>query len=347
MFQREFSMCSSPLLSVIVPVYNAESYLSKCLDSLLAQDFSDYEIILVDDGSTDSSGAICDQYTSKNPICHCIHRTNGGHVSARKSGLEISRGQYVTFVDNDDWIAPDMYRKMCQAVYDTHADIVVCDYIAAMPDRETVVRTLFAPGYYDKTRLEKEVYPSMIYSGSFFHYGIGPTYWNKIFRRDLFQDHLFRVPNDIIIGDDALATYSCMLKASSIYYIDEPFYYYRSTAGSVSRRAEVPAKRLVENHKVFDTLRNVIDTSKYPCMEKQLDYYFVYQSLLTYELVFKNMTRMSLDFKQSFEDECNDPLIRKAFASVPIKDITGTHNKLYAFCIRHHLYRLFRLLLKH
>lgn len=339
-------MSNSPMLSIIVPVYNAEDYLCKCLDSLLAQDFPDYEVILVDDGSTDSSGAICDKYTSENPVFRCIHKSNGGHTSARKSGYEICRGKYVAFVDSDDWVSPDMYRKMCRAVYDTDADIVVCNHTAVMPDKEAVVRAIFAPGYYDKTRLEKEVYPYMIYSGSFFQFGAVPSLWNKLFRRELLQCHLFHVPSDIVVGEDALTTYSCMLEASSIYFIDEPLYYYRSTVGSVKRRA-VPVERLTENHKLFDTLQNVIDISSYPCMEKQLDYYFVYQSLLTYTLIFKNPDTASPDCRQAFMNECHHPIIRKAFASVPIRDIVGSHNKLYALCVRYQLYRLFRFVVKH
>lgn len=339
-------MSNGPLLSIIVPVYNAEDYLCKCLDSLLEQDFPDYEIILVDDGSTDSSGFICDRYASENPLFHCIHKTNGGHTSARKSGYEISRGQYVTFVDSDDWVSPDIYSKMCQAVCDTHADIVVCDFTAVMPDKEAVVRTLFPPGYYDKNRLEKEIYPSMIYSGSFFQFGVVPSLWNKLFRRELLQNHLFHVPNDIIVGEDAITTYGCMLEASSIYLIDDALYYYRSTVGSVKRRA-VSFERLFENRRLFETLQNVIDISAYPCMEQQLDYYFVYQSLSTYARVFKDLNPTSPDCRQIFMNECHNPIIRKAFASVPIRNIVGTHNKMFAFCIRYKLYWLFGLLVRH
>ena len=339
-------MSNSPLLSIIVPIYNVEAYLCKCLDSILAQGFTDYEVILVDDGSTDNSGTICDKYASENSVFRCVHKPNGGHTSARKKGYEISRGQYVAFVDSDDWVSPDMYRKMCQAACDTHADIVVCNYTAVMPDKEAVVRALFAPGYYDATRLEKEVYPHMIYSGSFFQFGVVPSLCNKLFRRELLQSHLFHVPNDIVIGEDALATYSCMLEASSIYFIDDPLYYYRSTVGSVKRRT-VPIERLIENHKLFDTLQSVIDVPSYPYMEKQLDYYFVYQSLLTYERIFKNLDMASPDYRKAFMNECHNPIIRKAFASVPIRDIVGKHNKLYAFCVRQKLYRLFRFLLRH
>lgn len=339
-------MCSNPLLSVIVPVYNVENYLCKCLDSLVGQDFSDYEIILVDDGSTDGSGDICDRYAAAHAHVRSLHQDNGGHTSARQNGFRVSHGQYVTFVDSDDWIAPDMYRKMYQAIHDTRADIVICNYTAVMPNKEEICRNFFSSGFYDKARLDKEVYPYMIYSGTYFKYGIAPSLCNKLFRRELLENHLLRVPNDVVVGEDALASYSCMLEASSIYFIDESFYYYRSNVSSVSRRA-IPVRRLLENHIVFDMLQQVIDTSKYPCMEKQLDYYCVYQSLLTYELVFRNMTHLSSEFRQLFTDECNYVPIRKAFATVPVRDITGTHNKLYAVCIRHKLCSLFKFLLRH
>lgn len=339
-------MQSSPLLSVIVPVYNVENYLTKCLDSILAQDFSDYEIILVDDGSTDSSGMICDQYAAANPSLQCIHKPNGGLPSARKSGYEACRGQYVTFVDSDDWIAPDMYSKMCQAIHDTQADIILCNHTSVMPGGEEICSVPFLPGFYDKDRLEKEIYPFMIYSGIYFKYGISPNLWNKIFRRELLQKHLFHVPNDVIVGEDALAAYSCILEASSVFLLDDALYYYRSNADSLSRRA-VPVKRLQENQKMFHTLQNVIDVATYPCMQKQLHYYFVYQSLLAYVLIFKNMTPADPAFRSLFTAECNSPLIHDAFTHISIRKIAGMHNRLYAFCIRHRLFALFRFLLNH
>ena len=342
---KETAMHNPPLLSVIVPVYNVEKYIRNCLDSILAQDFTDYEIILVDDGSTDNSGAICDEYAAGHPAFHCIHKTNGGLPSARKCGFEASQGKYITFVDSDDWISPHMYRKICQAIQDTQADIIFCNYIAAMADREEVCTMPFAPGFYDKMRLEEEIYPFMLYSGTFYKYGISPNLWNKAFRRESFRKHLMHVPNDVAVGEDALASYSCILDAGSAYILEDALYYYRSNADSMSRRT-IPVERLLENRKMFQTFRNVIDTETYPCMEKQLDYYFVYQSLLTYELVFKKIAH-SLSFKKIFLEECNVPLLRKAFHSVAIRDIGGIHNKLYAFCIKYRLSTLFRFLLRH
>lgn len=335
-----------PLLSIIVPVYNAEKYLCRCLDSILAQSFSDCEVILIDDGSTDSSGAICDQYAKKHSLFKCIHKPNGGSASARKCGYESTRGQYVAFIDSDDWIAPDMYEKMCQAARKTQADIILCNYTAVMHDKTEVCSVPFAPGFYDRHRLETEVYPYMLYTGTYYKYGISPNLWNKIFRRDLLKKHLFHVPDDMVVGEDTLTTYSCLLEASSACIMDEALYFYRSNADSLSHKP-VPVKRLQENHKLFTTFHDVIDTTAYPHMEKQMNYYFVYQSLLTYTLVFKNMTDMSQSYKEYFLEECRFPLIKNAFARIPIRDISGMHNRLYAFCIRYRLYSLFKLLLKH
>lgn len=339
-------MSTSPLLSIIVPVYNVENYLCQCLDSLLAQNLSDYEIILVDDGSTDNSGTICDQYAALHSVFQCVHKPNGGLPSARKYGFEASHGQYVTFVDSDDWVSSDMYCRMCQAIYDTQADVVVCDYIAAMPDREEVCTTPFSTGFYDKARLEREVYPFMLYSGVFYKYGLAPSLCNKIFRRKLLRRHLLHVPNDVVVGEDAMASYSCLLEADSVFILKEAFYYYRSNAGSVSHQA-MPSRRLQDNHKLFQTLHDVIDTTAYPCMERQLDYYFVYQCLLTYPPVFRNMTASPAVQKQIFCEECDFPLLQKAFAHVPVKEITGIHNKLYALCIRYRLFGAFRFFLQH
>ncbi len=344
-------MNETPLLSVIIPVYNVEQYLCQCLDSILAQDFDDYEVILVDDGSTDKSGVICDQYAREHTAFRCIHKANGGHTSARKCGYEASRGEYISFVDSDDWIAPDMYHKICQVIRHTHADIIHFGYIAAMPDKEETWQIPFSSGCYDKKRLEKEIYPRMLYAGTYFKYGISPNLWNKIFRRELLRKHLFQVPNEITVGEDALTTYSCMLEASSMYFMEEAFYYYRSNDSSTSH-STVPFSRLSVNHRMFDTLHSTIDISSYPYMEQQIYYFIVYQCLLTYVLVFQNMTRASHNFqpennfRQAFLEECRYPLIHKAFSSIPVKAIGGMHNKLYALCVRHGLAGLFRFLLK-
>ena len=204
-------MPATPFLSIVIPVYNAEKYLACCLDSILAQDYSDYEVILVDDGSTDRCPSLCDAYAAADPRIHCLHQPNSGHTAARQNGVKASRGQYIAFVDSDDWVSPEMYRRMCTAAKDTHADLIHCNFTAVMPDKEKLCDIPFPAGFYDKTQLIETVYPNMIYFGTYFVFGIAPNLWNKLFRRELFERYLFRLHHNIIVGEDGPITYACML----------------------------------------------------------------------------------------------------------------------------------------
>lgn len=334
---------SNPFLSIIIPVYNVELYLSKCLDSILVQTFTDFEVLLIDDGSTDNSAALCDSYAEKDDRFRCFHKENGGHTSARQTGLQHAAGTYITFVDSDDWVDPGMYQKMCSVAKDTGADTVCCNYIAATPNGDIKCRSSFQEGLYRKAQLEEEVYPRMIYSGTYFTYGEAPSLCNKMFRKNLLEKNLYNVPRSVKIGEDALASYVCLLESSAVYFCEEYFYYYRSSASSLTHNMD--EKRLSENRTLFDMLLHIIDFSVYPYMERQLDYYFVYQCLLTFVPVFSNMAGSRKNIRPLFLDECAYPPVKKAFRSVKIRDINGLHNKLYAFCIRHRLYSLFRFFL--
>lgn len=334
---------ANPFLSVIIPVYNAEAYLPRCLDSLLAQTFTDFEAILVDDGSTDGSAALCDGYARKDNRFHCIHKKNGGHTSARQAGLGKAAGTYVAFVDSDDWTAPAMYQTMCSAAKDTGADMVCCNYTAVTPKGDILCRSSFREGFYEKAQLEEEVYPRMLYSGTYFTYGTAPNLWNKLFRRELLTKNLCSVPLSVKLGEDALITYICLLEASSVFFCDESLYFYRSSSSSLTHSMD--ENRLRENRTLFDAFLGIIDLSVYPCMERQLHYYFVYQCLLTYVPVFTDIPASR--GRRIFFDECTYPPVKEAFHAVKIRDINGLHNKLYAFCIRHRLYGLFRLFLSH
>lgn len=336
---------SNPFLSVIVPVYNVKPYLAHCLDSILAQTFTDYEVIIIDDGSTDGSAALCDGYAKRDSRFRCFHKKNGGLVSARQAGFRHVRGQYVTFVDSDDWIAPGMYQRMCHAAADTDADTVCCNYTASTPKGDILCRCAFPEGLYEKAQLEETVYPRMLYSGSYFTYGEAPNLWNKLFRRELLEKNLPPVPHSVKLGEDALVSYICLLESSRVYFCEDYFYYYRSSSSSLTHNMD--KNRLSENQTLFDSLLKTIDLSAYPYMERQLDYYFVYQCLLTFVPVFSSLPDSAGETRPLFLDECSRPVIRKAFRSVPIREISGLHNKLYALCIRHRLYRLFRFLLAH
>lgn len=147
--------CEKPLLSIIVPVYDVERYLPKCMDSILAQTFTDFELILVDDGSPDNCPALCDAAAAKDARIRVIHQKNGGLSAARNAGLDAARGAWIGFVDSDDYIAPEMYEALYHAVQSTGADLALCDYAE--------VDETGAPCQSMHIRLEKRTLPGGIY----------------------------------------------------------------------------------------------------------------------------------------------------------------------------------------
>lgn len=224
-----------PFLSIIVPIYNAEKYLEECLDSIINQTFQDFELILVNDGSTDSSKEICERYVNDNTNVHLINKENGGLVSARKAGLALVQGEYIGWVDADDSVMPQMYDEMCKKAIRTQVDIVICDIWSWEGDKLTPLKQAIEKGgFYNKEDLKKNFYPYMLYSGKFYTFGILPAQFNKIVRAPIIKKNLNLVDNKISIGEDGACTYFCMLDAESIYYLKGKFLYkYRTNLGSM------------------------------------------------------------------------------------------------------------------
>ena len=336
-------------LSVIVPVYNmgAGGKLRYCMDSLLGQTFSDMEIIGVDDASTDDSLVILREYERDFPgkvrvVASPVNRRQGG---AKNLGLQAASGDWIGFVDSDDWIAPAMYEQMCGAAIKYDADVVCCNYTAVTSKEHIERRDVCSPGFYDRSGLEEKIFPTMLFSGDFFHFGVSPSLCNKLFRASLFEKHLFRVPLSLKLGEDGLAVYPCLLEASCACFLEESFYYYRSSGGSLTHTMD--RGRLAENRLLFDTYDQLIDLTMHPCMEKQLLYYYAYQCLLTLPPVFRAKQASGQNDRKAFLAECSYPPIRRAFRVVKSGCVSGLHNKAYVFCLRYGLYGPFRFFLTH
>lgn len=226
------------MISIIVPIYNVIPYLPQCLESLVRQTFSDIEIILVDDGSTDGSAEICNRYARQDSRITVIHKENGGLVSARKTGLKAANGEYIAYVDGDDWIELNMYERMYARITEWNADVVMC---GRYEDTGSVSRKVFhgiPEGRYDKRALLKDVYPRMIVNDAFFEWGIFPGVWDKLFRRERLERFQMAVDERIMMGEDAACTYPCLLNAESVYVMQECLYHYRQRASSMVK--EVP-----------------------------------------------------------------------------------------------------------
>ena len=220
-----------PKVSIIVPVYNAEKYLQECVESVLCQTLSDIELILVDDGSTDSSPALCDQYAVQDYRVKVIHKPNGRAASARNAGLRAASGEYVAFVDADDWISPDMYEKMLQ----TNADVTLCDYVRFQGEKQfPFTQPNVAAGFYNKAQIREIIYPHLVMDG--IEYPITISNWALLIRREVIVKNRLSYREDIRISEDAPFGSEVLYCADSFAYLKgDQLYHYRMTEGSASR----------------------------------------------------------------------------------------------------------------
>lgn len=206
---------NSPKISIIVPVYKVEQYLRRCLDSIVAQTFTDWECILIDDGSPDNSGAICDEYVAKDNRFSVIHQKNQGVSAARNAGLDAAKGDWVGFVDADDWIDKDMYDSAIYAGNINKAEIVMFGVFDEYKNKQKT----FCPklNLTDKELLIKSFpkYPNYL------NYPV-----NKIFNTKLIKENNIKYPQGIKICEDLLFNLYCFFYANSFYQIKKSFYHY-------------------------------------------------------------------------------------------------------------------------
>lgn len=175
------------MISVIVPVYKIEEYLRQCLESLSAQTLDDMEIIIVDDGSPDGCPEICDEYAAKDARMKVVHKQNGGLLSARKAGVAASSGDYIGFVDGDDWVEPETFMNMHNAIIKYSPDMVLSDFLSDFGERREPSDQCFEEGFYDRARLESEIFPKMLFDGRFYRFGVNPNCWSKLVKRELIE----------------------------------------------------------------------------------------------------------------------------------------------------------------
>lgn len=217
---------SNDLISVIVPVYNVEKYLSQCINSILNQTMKNLEIILVDDGSLDNSGKICDEFAKKDNRIVVIHKENNGLSSARNAGLEIATGDYIGFVDSDDWLDENMYGTLLKLIKDTNADISCCKFFQTANGEEKIppINNEIIESFNNIEGLNN------FYTDLYIQTVVA---WNKLYTRKLFDNVVYPVGK---IHEDEGTTYKLFYKANKITYTNKPLYYYRITPNSITTR---------------------------------------------------------------------------------------------------------------
>lgn len=319
------------MLSVIIPVYNVEEYLEKCVDSVINQTLSDIEIILVDDGSTDNCGKICDSYAQRDSRIKVIHKQNGGLMSAWKCGLSSARGDIIGFVDSDDWIDSDMYEKMLCCMNEHNVDLVCASLIREFDDRSEREQMFVRTGRYDRAQIEKEIFPCVISMGTMLDRCITPNRVTKIFKKERLLKNIHRCDERISLGEDFVAVFPYVCDAESMYVMDFYPYHYRirgtSIMGSFNPKFTEQALLLNENLKATANEKSVCDfTSQLHNDLISLVYYGIERNIASNTASRKQM----VDYiKQSF----SHPYVKSALANETVSK-NNKKCKMYRIILR-------------
>lgn len=222
-------------ITVIIPVYNAQQTLGRCIDSLLRQTYTDFEILLVDDGSTDESGAICDRYQEKNDRIKVIHKSNGGPAAARNTGLNYVMSdfdsEWIAFADSDDWVHERYLEDLYRACIENDTSISICKYREVSCEQDALTP------FEDK--------PSSVICAEDVmcdYADVSAAVWGKLYRKELFRN--IRYPEELTVGEDSATTYRVLFQCEKIALVQLPLYYYYNNPCSLTHQSESLEQRL-------------------------------------------------------------------------------------------------------
>ena len=238
-----------PMVSIVVPIYNAEQYLRRCVDSILNQEYTDFELLLVNDGSTDASGDICEEYGDQDPRVIVIQKENTGVSDSRNRALDRARGKYLQFLDSDDWITPDATRLFVRAAEEYGCDMVISDFYRVVGERLSTKGDIEEEGVLTR----EEFAAHMMENPADFYYGV---LWNKLYRRDIVEEHNLRMDTDINWCEDFMFNLEYIRYAKVFYALHAPIYYYVKRKGSLASQGINISKTVKMKLNVFEYYNN-------------------------------------------------------------------------------------------
>lgn len=319
-----------PKLSIVIPVYNVENYLAKCLDSVIYPELSDYEVLIVNDGSTDSSGKICEEYARKySDLIRVVTTPNAGVGSARNTGLELARGEFILFIDSDDYLSEGAIIEMMDTLKLGY-DMCIFDinFVNGEGHKFKYVHGCSREGF-----LSLDTFPQLLFEM--------PSAWNKIYRRALFIDNEIFYPRRIWY-EDMYVTPWLYTKADKIYSIHKGWHNYVQRAGSITNN-----KNTQRNLEIIPAVEAMLDAYKqegvYEKYKNELEYSAFYNQVLT------SITRVNLaDPKSDVQDKLLENYIEKFpdyLRNPYIKNLPRKY-KLIHFLIRNKMRRSLHLLMR-
>lgn len=272
------------MISIIVPVYNVSAYLEQCINSILNQKYYNYEVILVDDGSTDKSGIICDRYAEKYNCIRVIHKQNGGLSDARNHGLDIARGSYICFIDSDDYVSENYLSVMYRNLIENEVDISCCGFSKVYDNGKQIYNLRQVREKYCGEDIQ--IYLNV---DGYFNVAV----WNKLYKKSLFKKRRFPVGKN---SEDAYIQCHIMNEAKSLFYDSTPEYYYRQRGGSITKSTSIIYDTMKSNELQYQFYQDnrLMKALPYGGQRLLLAYIGVYNNLLCKTVLSADVTKESI-----------------------------------------------------
>lgn len=252
--------CMKPMVSMIVPVYNAREYIERCIDSILNQEYKEFELLLIDDGSSDGSGEICDTYAAADKRVRVFHKENSGVSDTRNLAIGHAEGKYLQFADSDDWLTQDAMKLMVRAAEESGCDLVISDFYRVVGERVSQKGDIEEDGVLS----QEEFAGHMMENPADFYYGV---LWNKLYKRELVEQHRLRMDTEISWCEDFMFNLEYIRHAQKIYALHAPVYYYVKRKGSLVNQGLSITKTVRMKLMVFEYYNNfykhVLDEEDY------------------------------------------------------------------------------------
>ncbi|MCR4911069.1 MAG: glycosyltransferase [Bacilli bacterium] len=318
------------LFSVVVPVYNVENYVSKCLETLINQTFKDFELIIVNDGATDCSLSICKEYAKKDKRIRIITQENKGLAIARRTGALKAKGDYIVNVDSDDWVDENYLEEMANIINNCHVDVVCMNHYEN--DDKLIQNANFNDIILDKEGIKKVIYPYLIRNVRYEYFR--PTAWAKAFKRELFTNNT--CTTRIQVGEDGAVICPIIVQSNNIYLSSKAYYHYRISDGSMIQNKKPRNYSDVIN--VYNHLKDKLgdDFEKFKLQVDRLICHLAFNCSITQFYG----DRSYKEAKKIILENLNNPIISEAIKHIDSKGFKGN---LLRYSLKHHRIYLMKL----
>ncbi|MBP3419607.1 MAG: glycosyltransferase family 2 protein [Marinifilaceae bacterium] len=293
------------LISIVCPVYRAEAYIRRCVDSIMNQSFDDFELILVDDGSPDGSGTICDEYSAADSRVKVYHKHNGGVSSARRYGVERATGEYLIHADPDDWVEPDMLAELYKRAVESKADMVICDYYEELADGQK----------YQSQQIDTDNTDTIL--RALMTDKLHGALWNKLIKRECYLRYNLFFPLELVVWEDLFVCCNLMRFPVNVAYLPKAFYHYDNVVNSLSAVRFPSPKTLSSQIYFIHYFENILNDTKYQIELKHL-------KLKTKRLAFMVKSLSDREYKELYSEingelcSCYNPLKVRFYSALAL-----------------------------